>query len=471
MLSRIERVIRDGPFSADWKSLEQYRIPPWYRDAKLGIFIHWGVYAVAGFGNEWYPRNMYRRGTVEFDHHVATYGSQSSFGYKDFIPRFTAEAFDPARWADLFQEAGARYVVPVAEHHDGFAMYDCPFSRWTAARMGPKRDLIDALGREVRARGMRFGVSSHRAEHWFFMHEGTLFDSDVRDPALGDFYGPARPQEEQPDEEHRDDWLCRCADLVDRFQPGVFWFDWWIEEPAWEPYLRRFAAYYYNRAAGWGSDGAVINYKYRAFREGTAVLDVERGQLSDIWPVVWQTDTSVSRNSWGFIRNHEYKASADIIRDLVDIVSKNGVLLLNIGPRADGTIPEEEQVILRDIGEWLRVNGPGIYDTRPWKVFGEGPTQVPAGAFSDTRRQPYTSADVRFTARADRLYAILMDWPGTGRWIIRTLASGCRHAPLVINNLALLGHGPVPWTRTAEGLVVDAPPSRPCKAAFTLEIT
>jgi hypothetical protein len=222
---------------------------------------------------------MYRLGTMEFDHHVATYGPHTRFGYKDFIPQFLAEKYDPRDWAELFRRAGARYVVPVAEHHDGFAMYDCPFSRWTAAKMGPRRDLLRDLAAEVRSRGMVFGVSSHRAEPWFFMNGGRSFDSDVSDPRFADFYGPARPQEEQPDQAHMDDWLCRCCDLVDRFLPQLFWFDWWIEEPAWAPYLQRFAAFYYNRAAEWGK-GVVINFKERAFAEGTAVYDVERGQLA-----------------------------------------------------------------------------------------------------------------------------------------------------------------------------------------------
>jgi alpha-L-fucosidase len=470
VLKTIDEVIARGPFSAQWRSLEGYSIPAWYRDAKFGIFLHWGVYAVPAFGNEWYPRNMYRKGTVEFDHHVATYGPHTTFGYKDFIPRFLAEKYDPAAWAELFKRAGARYVVPVAEHHDGFAMYDCPFSRWTAARMGPKRDVLRDLADAVRSRGMVFGVSSHRAEHWFFMNGGRAFESDVRDPAFADFYGPARPQEEQPDQAHMDDWLCRCCDLVDRFLPQVFWFDWWIEEPAWAPSLRRFAAYYYNRAAQWGK-GVAINFKERAFADGTAVYDVERGQLPDVRPVLWQTDTSVSKNSWGYIRNHDYKTAADLVRDLVDIVAKNGVLLLNIGPRPDGTIPEEEQKILEEIGDWLSVNGEAIYASRPWKVFGEGPTQVVAGTFNDTRRAPYTSADFRFTVGDGALYAIALEWPLAGRWLVRTLASGSRHAPLAISSVALLGAGAVKWSRTTEGLVVEAPAVRPAGAAFVLKIT
>jgi len=469
-LETIDGVIARGPFSADWRSLEDYSIPAWYRDAKFGLFLHWGVYAVPGFANEWYPRNMYRKGTMEFEHHVRTFGPQARFGYKDFIPLFKAERYDPAEWAELFRRSGARYVVPVAEHHDGFAMYDCPFSRWTAAQMGPKRDVVRDLAAEVSSRGMVFGVSSHRAEHWFFMNGGRQIESDVADPRYADFYGPARPQEEQPEKDYQEDWLCRCCDLVDRFHPQIFWFDWWIEEPAWDPFLRRFAAYYYNRASEWGK-GVAINFKNRAFPDGTAVFDIERGQLAEVWPVLWQTDTAVSKTSWGYVTHHDYKSPADVIRDLVDVVSKNGVLLLNVGPRADGTIPEAERKILEDIGAWLSKSGEAVYATRPWKVFGEGPTQVASGSFTDTRRGAFTSADFRFTAGKGALYAIAMDWPLSGRWVIRTLAQGSKNAPLTLSSVELLGTGSLKWTRTVEGLVVETPTTRPADPVFALKIS
>jgi alpha-L-fucosidase len=375
---------------------------------------------VPAFGNEWYPRNMYRQGTPEFAHHVATYGPQKEFGYKDFIPWFTAAQFDPAEWARLFRDAGARFVVPVAEHHDGFAMYDCAFSRWTAAKMGPKRDIVGELAQAVRREGIVFGLSSHRAEHWWFMNAGRAFDSDVQDPQYADFYGPvvvhqtgkdgALDTEPYPDEVYLEDWLGRTCELVDKYRPQLVWFDWWIGHPAFEPYLRRFAAYYYNRGLEWGQ-GVAINYKLEAFPEGTAVLDVERGQLKDIRPMLWQNDTSISRNSWGYVVNQDYKTAGSIVQDLVDVVSKNGALLLNVGPRPDGTIPEPEQAILREIGRWLAVNGEAIYGSRPWVKFGEGPTQVPEGMFTDTKRTEFTSQDFRFTVKGDTLYAICLGWP------------------------------------------------------------
>ena len=253
----VETVAAQGPFAPNWDSLARYQVPDWYQDAKFGIFIHWGVYSVPAFGNEWYPRNMYKRDEKAFAHHVATYGPQSRFGYKDFIPRFTAEHFDAARWAALFKAAGARYVVPVAEHHDGFAMYDSSFTPWSAAKMGPRRDVIGELAKAVRAEGLVFGVSSHRVEHWWFFDEGKTFDSDVRDPKNAGLLRSRREsktsedQKTPPDRAFLDDWLARCAELVDKYQPQLVWFDWWIAQPAVQPYLQQFAAFYYNRGAAW----------------------------------------------------------------------------------------------------------------------------------------------------------------------------------------------------------------------------
>lgn len=474
-------------FAPTWESLKQYQIPEWYIDGKFGIFIHWGVYAVPAFSNEWYPRNMYIQGTPEYEYHLRTYGPHTQFGYKDFIPMFRAEKFDPAMWADLFQEAGARFVVPVAEHHDGFAMYDCSLSRWNAVQMGPQRNVIGELAQAVHQRGMVFGVSTHRAEHWWFMNGGRNFPSDVQDPAYADFYGPAVQQEDcdgtlqkeripgltsrpYPDAAFLEDWLARTCELVDKYQPQLVWFDWWINHVAFPDYLKRFAAYYYNRGEEWGK-GVAINYKYTAFEEGTAVLDIERGQLSDIRPLLWQNDTSISKNSWCYVQDQDYKTATSLIHDLIDIVSKNGALLLNIGPRADGTIPEPEQEILREIGRWLKVNGEAIYGTRPWRVYGEGPTQVAEGAFTDTQRAPFTAADFRFTTKGNVLYAICLDWPGVTAHISTLRAS----SPLLEENIVkveLMGHaGTLTWERDDRGLHVYLPSSKPCDHAYTLKIT
>lgn len=456
-------------FQPTWDSLKTYTVPDWYQDAKFGIFLHWGPYCVPAFRNEWYPRHMYLPGTPEFEHHVKTYGPHHQFGYKDFIPQFKAERFDPHAWVALFAEAGARYVVPVAEHHDGFAMYDTPLTRWNAAQMGPKRDVIGELAAAARARGLAFGVSSHRAEHWWFMNGGRAYDSDVNDPRYADFYGPAkesptmdiseawksRDWTPRPDAQYLEDWLARCCELVDKYQPQVFWFDWWIEQIVFQPYVQRFAAYYYNRGLEWGK-GVAINYKNHSFPVEAAVWDIERGQLSDLRPLFWQTDTSVSKNSWCYIEGHEYKTAADIVQDLVDIVSKNGCLLLNLGPKPDGTIPEPEQHILREIGAWMKVNGEAVYGTRPWRIYGEGPTRLEAGGFTDTKRPPYTGQDLRFTKKGNSLYVTALAWPGA-RLAVRSLAAG-RFDAAAVKQVTLLGReGALSWRQDAQELTIELP--------------
>jgi alpha-L-fucosidase len=467
---QIEEVVERGPFQPSWGSLKGYEPPRWYADGKFGIFIHWGAYSVPAFGNEWYPRNMYLRGTPEFEHHRSTYGPQDEVGYKDLIGRFTGEEFDPDDWASLFRRAGAQFVVPVAEHHDGLAMYDTAYSDWNTVKVGPHRDVVGELATAVRREWLVFGVSSHRAEHWWFFNGGMAFPSDVPDPRFADLYGPAQPDSMPPNEQFLDDWLLRTCDLVDRYQPQLVWFDWWIGQPVFEPYLQRFAAYYYNRAAEW-SRGVAINFKLDAFPEGAAVLDVERGQLAGINRRLWQADTSVGTSSWGFVTNHRYKTATWLLCDLVDIVSKNGVLLLNIGPRSDGTIPEPERAILLEIGDWLREHGEAIYGTRPWKVFGEGPTDVKGGQFTDTARGDYTGSDVRYTTRDTALYAIVMAPPEDQRVVLNSLAPSAGLLDGPVSSVRLVGrNSELDWSLGPAGLEV-ALPGRPVEAGpFALRI-
>lgn len=474
----MRRVTASGPFAETWESLKDYAIPAWYEDGKFGVFIHWGPYSVPAFDNEWYPRNMYLNDSVAYQHHVETYGLQTTFGYKDFLPMFKAEHFDPDAWATLFQQAGAKYVVPVAEHHDGFAMYDCSFTRWNAVEMGPQRDVLGELAAATRRQGLIFGVSYHRAEHWWFFNYGKDTPSDVQDARYVDFYGPAQPDHEHnpPDSAFLDEWLARLGELVERYQPQLVYFDWWIEQPSFQSYLSRFAAYYYNRAAQW-NQGVVINYKQGDFKdrhtfgEGSAVYDIERGQLSEIHPRFWQSDTSILRNSWCHVASPDYKTAPELIADLVDVVSKNGALLLNIGPRADGAIPKQDADRLRSIGRWLAVNVEAIYASRPWKVFGEGPTEVASGSFSDAKKHEFTSQDIRFTTRGQILYATFLAWPDDGSVVISSLAEATGLCPSPITRVELLGSDmPVSWVRDATGLRVELPLVKPCEHAGVLKI-
>ena len=467
-LDKIEKVIAKGPFTDTWESLANYQVPSWYQRAKFGIFIHWGVFSVPAFGNEWYSRTMYVQGTPEYEHHRMTYGEHKEFGYKDFIPMFTAENFDAGKWADLFFESGAEYVVPVAEHHDGFQMYKSGISNWNAWEMGPKRDILGEVLTECENRGMVRGASSHRMEHWFFMGHGKEFDSDIKEPLKrGDFYWPAMKEPDHhdlysvpmPTEEFLEDWLVRTCEIIDEYRPKILYFDWWIQHSSAKPYLKKLAAYYYNRAAEWGIS-VIINYKHDAFLFGTAVPDVERGQFAEMKPYLWQTDTSIALNSWSYTENNEFREACDIICDLVDIVSKNGRLLLNVGPKADGSISDEETEVLRQIGNWMKVNGKAIYGTNIWRTYGEGPTEIVDGQFSDGIKKNFTCRDFRFTTGGGFLYGVALRSSDKGCYTIVSLgiqdASHKANFAGIMKSIKVLGCDEEPvWRRDEEGLHIQ----------------
>jgi alpha-L-fucosidase len=454
-------------YQANWESLKKYQAPDWFRDAKFGIFIHWGVYSVPAFGSEWYPRLMYQKGTPEFKHHVETYGSQNKFGYKDFIPMFKAEKFSPAQWVELFKKAGAKYVVPVAEHHDGFAMYKTALSKWNAAEMGPHRDVVGELAAEIKKQGLVFGLSSHRIEHWFFMNGGREFESDVLDPKYSEFYSPAREEGDTPSPEYMNDWLLRCNELVNKYQPQLFWFDWWIEQPAMEPYRRSFASMYYNKGLEWNK-GVVLNYKNVSFPEEAAVLDMERGKFSGIRKLAWQTDDAIGNESWGYAAGNTFKSAQYVITNLIDIVSKNGNLLLNIGPRSDGTITDEETQTLLGTGKWLDVNGEAIYGTRPWKIFGEGPTESASGSFAD-QKKPFTAKDIRFTTKGEILYAIAMGQPATNTEI-KALSQKAGNG--TIASIDMVGSTEkISWAQGTDALIIKPSKNYPSESAVAYKIS
>ena len=493
-VEKIDAAVAKGPFEPNWPSLEKYEIPQWYKDAKFGIFIHWGAYSVPAFGSEWYPRQMYidtkRRGDNFFQYHIEKYGPQKTFGYKDFIPQFKAEKFDAAQWAKLFKDTGARYVIPVAEHHDGFPMYASDFTRWDASEMGPKRDIIDELAKAVRAEGMKFGVSSHRAFNWMFYVRSEDFDN--ADSKYAGLYGRPMPflfekdaanyQKNfvPQDEQFKDDWLARSCEIVDKYKPDVFWFDFGItpglreqkyDENPFAPHLQKFAAYYYNQTSGNEAMG-IINYKWGAFPEKAAVLDKERSKMAAIRKPFWQTDTAVSNSSWGYTKNQKYKTADRLVDDLIDIVSKNGCLLLNVGPKPDGTIPEEDTAILNAIGSWLKINGESIYDTTYWKTYGEGPTGVSTGHVSEKKDKRFTAEDIRFTTKNDVLYVTGLKWPEAGKVTVRTLKKGSEHYPEEIASIVMLGSdAKLKWTRDENGLTVELPAEHPSEYAYVLKVT
>ena len=484
VLSAVEATTAAGPFHPDWDSLAAYRVPDWFRDAKFGIFVHWGVFSVPAFGSEWYSRNMYLPHDTDptdhdYAHHLATFGPQTTHGYKDFIPQFRMERFDPTAWATLFHKAGARYVVPVAEHHDGFALYASHLTEWNAAQMGPHRDLFGDLATAVRAQGMKLGASSHRAEHDWFFDGGRTFASDVNDPKYAGLYGPAQQRRLESTDDaavgkdftyvstaFREDWLARTAEIVQLYHPDLLYFDWWVGSPDFRETERTFAAFFYDYAAQ-HHQPVVMNYKYNNMRDGSGVLDVERGALPGIRTEPWQTDTSLSNESWGYIDNDTYKQPEPLIHELIDVVSKNGNLLLNIGPRSDGTIPEAAQQTLLAIGTWLDTNGEAIYATRPWTQFGEGPTVVPSGSFEEKDLKPFTAADFRFTTRDGFLYAIELGWPTTNEAVIHALPS----TGPAVQTVSLLGYTqPLTWHQQPDGLHITLPTTPAGKFAYSFKI-
>ena len=473
-LELIDKVNREGIYKPAWDSLSKAPVPEWFDQSRLGIFIHWGVYSVPAYANEWYSRTMYIQGTDEFDHHVKTYGPHKKFGYKDFIPMFKAEYFDPEEWIGLFKEAGAGYVMPVAEHHDGFQMYESSLSDWNAKEMGPKRNVLGELKASAEKAGMVFGTSSHRAEHWFFMGHGKEFDSDIKEPLRqGDFYWPAMPEPAFedwdstpfPTQEYLDDWMARTAELIVSYRPRLLYFDWWIQHRAFEEPLRKIAAFYYNMGLSWGTD-VMICYKHDAMAFGSGIPDVERGGYKEPKPFRWQTDTAAANNSWCYTDDLDYKTGREIIITLADTVSKNGNLLLNIGPKADGTIADGDRQILKEVGAWMKVNKEAVEGAAPWRISMEGSGNIEDGSFHE-KKVEYTSRDYRFTCADGAVYAICLACPEDGNFLIKSFASSpdpssitANRAPFhgVVRQADILGYdGEISWYADPEGLHVSAP--------------
>ena len=388
----------EGPYEASWQSIAaHYRTPEWFQDAKFGIFIHWGVYSVPAAGSEWYPKHMYN-GLAKA--HREKWGRQSLFGYKDFIPMFKAEKFNASEWAELFREAGARYVIPTAEHHDGFAMYDSKLTRWNAKQMGPCRDIIGELAEAVRHEGLKFGVSNHRIENWDFMFPLNMpkDSTDLFLPEYSDLYGPPQKPTEQSGmgpkalaaaanggateavineaaQEGRhpqsdaflNEWELRVHEIIDRYQPDLLYFDNGINYRSLDPWKLRLARYYYNSARHWQKEVS-IQSKAQAYLAGS-IQDFERESRAPRKPFdrYWQVDDPIG-NKFGYIEGLKLQSADGIIRNLVDNVACGGNLCLNVSPRSDGTIPDDQQQVLRTIGKWLRQNGEGIYGTRPYKT-------------------------------------------------------------------------------------------------------
>jgi alpha-L-fucosidase len=475
-------------YQPTWESLKQHQTPKWLRDGKFGIYTHWGVYSVPAHGTNatWFSYGVYRNEDGKYRKwHEENYGPLSEFGYKDYIPLFKAEKFDADEWAELFQKAGAMFAGPVAEHHDGFAMWDTRWSEWNAAKMGPKRDIVGELEKAIKSRGMKYVTAFHHAANWDFF---PVWDKryDCSDPKYADLYGQIHAIEEERNEEFLDEWYGKIIEVIEKYSPDFIWFDFALDRIR-EDLVKDMVAYYYNHAVEKQKD-VVITYKGHDLPPGVALRDLELGQERDLTHHEWITDTSVDdQGAWGYVVGAGFKSVDRLVDNLVDRVSKNGYLLLNVGPKADGTIPEGAKTCLLGIGKWLEVNGEAIYGTTSWTKSGEGPTMLEELddeiGFNEEDLQ-YTGKDIRFTVKGNTLYAIALDWPGE-EVLINSLVwigdkerrAGIRRYPGYhiykdeIQSISMLGDGqPLEWELTPIGLKIKTPENKPCDHAFVFKI-
>lgn len=482
-LTTSSMTVLSAPFEANWESLGSYTCPQWFQDAKFGIYAHWGVYSVpkASGNTDWYGRKMYEKGDPNHTFHLKTYGALDTFGYKDFVPLFTAENFDADEWVDLYVEAGAQFAGPVGEHADGFSMWASTVNPWNAADMGPRRDIVAEMEKAVRKRGLKFLVSMHHSWLWGWYptwQDGT----DCADPENASLYGPQVPETVRggrtwfgkkrsayppPSAEFERVWLEKVKEVVSHYSPDMLWFDNRMKILS-EGVRQEMAAFYYNHAAKRGQE-VVLTFKRPDMPPGTGTIDLERSRMPDIHPDPWLSDSSVSRESWSYATDLTCYTTNRLVDDLVDIVSKNGCLLLNVAPHPDGTIPSEQKELLRGIGKWLKLNGEAIYGSRPWIIFGEGPTQTRTGHLADKYFDGFCDQDVRFTTKDGRLYAIALGWPEDSRLLIHSL--GTIRCSSKVSSVSLIGHhAPLQWTQADERLEIRLPSEKPCAHAYVFKI-
>ncbi|MFI3321729.1 MAG: alpha-L-fucosidase [Rikenellaceae bacterium] len=459
-------------YNPTWESLANHNEQPeWLKDAKLGIYFHWGAYCVPAFQGEWYPRNMYRKGDNAYNHHRETYGDD--FNYHDFVPMFKAEKFDPAKWAELFKEAGAKFAGPVAEHHDGFSMWDSEVTPWNSMDKGPKRDILGELYAEFDKVGLKTIATFHHArnrqrysnnwqeevankgnESWrkfqnshypYFPEYQEVFN----DPENAMLYGTAYKEDAEWEEKV---WLAKLEEVIDKYRPDIIWFDSWLDQIS-EINRQKFAAYYLNAAEEWKKEVVIVR-KQEDLPLEVSINDHEKSREPKVQENLWMTDDTFSTGSWCYTENLKIKPTSMIVHSLIDAVSKNGVLLLNISPMADGTIPDNQVKGLKEIGVWLEKYGEAIYNTRPWKIAGEGPTVEPEGGFSDNKKflqLKYSSKDIRYTASKDKktIYAFVMGIPTDNETIAMSNLSG-----LAISNVEALTGDKIDWEMGKNGLSI-----------------
>ncbi len=507
-----------GPFEPSWESLKQYEVPEWFRDAKFGMWAHWGPQCQPEYG-DWYARQMYIEGNRDYEYHLEKYGHPSKFGFKDVINTWKAENWNPEELVNLYANAGAKYFVALANHHDNFDNYNSKYQDWNSTKIGPMKDLIGGWERAARKNGLRFGVSVHAAHASLFYessqaadkagpfagvpYDGKLQKMDGKDKWWNGFdpqelYEQRRPLVDGdydigkqwawgngapvPSKKYCDKFLNRTVDLINKYNPDLLYFDdtalplWPISDAG-----LKIAAHYYNQSIQkHGNLEAVLTGKVLDEEQRKCMVwDIERGQSNNIEPLHWQTDTCIG--NWHYDRplynDHGYKTAKTVVHTLIDVVSKNGNLLLNIPVRGDGTIDDDERKVVAGVTDWMKINSEAIYSTRPWKIFGEGPAienmaPLKAEGFNEGKGKPFAAEDIRFTTKEKSLYAFALGWPGDKEVIIKSLAASSQKIDVKkITDVTLLGHkGNLEWSQTDDGLKVKMPLEQPCDNAIVMKI-
>lgn len=429
--SRHQKVEFPQVYSEDWESLSQNdKEPNWFVDAKLGIYFHWGIYSVPAYSSEWYPHWMYIEnpsknwGKGVYQHHEKTYGHPSEFNYHDFVPDFKAEQFDAADWADLFQSAGAKFAGPVAQHHDGFAMWDSKVNPWNCLEKGPMKNILGDLFAELKTRNMKTIATFHHARNLQRYRTDTLnwggsnshfkyhpnFATSSTDKELKYLYGNIE------EEEFNQYWYDQIKEVVDWYAPDMIWFDSWLDKLP-EDYLKKMVALQYNAGAS-RNQKTLVAYKQKDIPRSAGVLDIEQGGMKEMSPDYWLTDITVSWNSWCYVEGQKYKPVDLLLRNMIDVWSKKGIVLLNVSPRADGVINKEQRTVLKEMGTWLSKYGEAVYGTRTHTIFGYGKAAIEKGHFGgQSATIKYSADDVRFTKSKDgkTLFVFVLGMPDANK--------------------------------------------------------
>jgi alpha-L-fucosidase len=517
-LEELETHYAAGPFNASWGSLQNYSVPEWYRNAKFGIWAHWGPQCEPEHG-DWYARGMYEEGSDHYKYHLQKYGHPSKFGFKDVIHQWKADQWDPEHLVSLYKRVGAKYFFAMANHHDNLDLWDSKYQPWNAVKVGPKKDLIGGWAKAAKKNGLPFGVSVHAAHAWTWYEvaqradkngplAGVPYDGKLTKAAgKGAWWQGLDPQAlyaqnhplssegdfgkqwdwgggaSTPSKAYCDKFLKRTIELIDKYEPELVYFDDTVLpfHPLNDVGLQ-IAAHHYNQSIkrNKGKLQAVLNGKIlNEMQRKCMVWDIERGQSNVIEPFTWQTDTCIG--GWHYDKRvyegKRYKTAKTVVHTLVDVVSKNGNLLLNIPVKGNGSIDDQETAILEEIAVWMKVNAECIFDTRPWKVYGEGPAMegaapLSAQGFNEGKGKALGAGDMRFTVKGDDLYCILLGWPEDGKIKIKSLAEGSANRPGAISKINMLGGGELRFQRSAEALEVILPENRPAlQYAVALKIS